>query len=503
MKKISMLILALLMAMSCFVACSDAKPTPEKPSGTTTAENEDDDSGTNYLAMLPQENLDRDFVLLCSDTKKDQYVSDEDIESGDVVSNAVFTRNARVEAYKGVRIIFNTQDDRWASGEIPYMTYIRANKMSGDHAYNAITLEQTYASRVAQEGNLYDLNSIQSFEYDQPWWHASFSENNTVYGKLYMLAGDISHKVLGTAWTVLYNKTVARTVGLDNFYDLVTNQQWTFENMMVAAKAVATENGDDSVYGLGLNRHALRMSALSFAISVCGRTDDGGYELTMMSNRTEQVYGSLYTAIHESNNAVFGDAQSDGQAQRVLIPMFTSNKMLFLMFSLEFLPDFKEVMSTTTDFGILPYPKYDENQKNYRTAIGNTGVYCGIPDDETDPDFSANMLNALGAAGKTYVYSAYYETTLKKGTAPDPESLEMLNIIRDSMYFDFAIVHAAALDNVYSKWGDSLLPAEGPAREAFSGIYVSIERNSGNALTNILKQYKGLAAEAETTGSKS
>ena len=441
--------------------------------------------------------------MLCSNTKKDQYVTENDKASGDTVSSAVFTRNSVVEQYKGVVLTFNAQDDCWASGEIPFITKIRADKMANDHSYNAIALEQTYASRVAQEGLLYDLNSIESFDYNQSWWYESFYENNTVYDKLYMLAGDISHKVLGTAWTVLYNKAVAGSVGLDNFYELVANKEWTFENMMTAAKAVATDNGDASTYGLGLNRHALRMTSLSFAIPVCSRTEDGGYELSMMSDRTERVYASLYDAIWNMDHAVLGDVESDGQAQRMLIPKFVEDKMLFMMFSLEFIPDFKDAMNTSTEFGILPYPKYDKNQTEYRTAIGNTGVYVAIPVQETDPDFSANILNALGAAGKTHVYQAYYETTLKKGTSPDPESLEMLNIIRDSMYFDFAIVHAAALDNIYSKWGDSLLPAEGTAREAFSGIYVSIELNSGKALTNILKQYKGLAAEEKTTGSQS
>lgn len=490
MKKYLALVLALLMLLSALVAC---KGNEESPKGTDakTSENTtvDDVDGTNYLEMLPKENLDRDFTILCSNTKGDQYVTEAQVDGGDVVSSAVWKRNLMVEDYKGVRIVLDAQDDRWALGDIPYVTMLRANDMANDCPYNAIALEQTYASSVAAEGLLYNLNAIESFEYDQPWWYSSFSENNTVYGNLYMLAGDISHMVLGTAWTVIYNKQISERIGITNFYELVSEKAWTFENMMVAAKAAATDEGEASTYGLGLNRHALRSSPLSFAIPVCSRTEEGGYELTMYSDRTERIYSDIYNAIYSSDNAIFGDFESDGQAQRTLIPKFAENKLLFMMFSLEFLGDFKDSLDKTTDYGILPYPMYDEAQGEYRTSVGNLGVYVGIPKKEADPAFSGNILNALGAAGKTYVYPAYYETTLKLRTAKDKESFEMLNIIRDSMYFTFASVHASALDNITSRWGDTLLPKEGVASESFRTTYTSVEKNSGAALKKALEQY--------------
>ena len=492
MKRILALMLVLLMLLSCLVACKGDDEGSDGMDNGETSTVIDDSEGTNYLKMLPEEDLGREFTLLCSDTKKDQYVTDDDIASGDVVSNAVFKRNSMVEEYKGVKIVFNAQNDRWAKDEIFYMTYIRNNVAAGDSPYDAVTVEQTYASAVVREGHFYDLLSIESLDLDAPWWHSSFVENNTVYGKLYMMAGDISHKVIGTAWTVFVNRRVAQNVGVDNFYDLVKNDEWTFENMMVCAKAVTTDNGEDSVYGLGLNRHALRFSCLSFAIPVCSRTDDGGYELTMYSDRTEKIYSSLYNAIYSDDTAVFADNTTDGQMTNI-IPKFADDELLFMMMSLDFLQDLKQQEGEIL-YGILPYPKYDKNQSEYRTAIGNIGVYAALPVDVDDAEFSGKMLDALGAAGKTYVYPAYYENVMQSRTAQDTETVEMLNIIRDSMYFDFAVVHTSAMDSIYSKWGDPILPAPGGvAPQSFSYSWNSIKVNSGKKLEAVLASYKSLA----------
>ena len=144
MKKYLALVLALLMLLSALVAC---KGNEESPKGTDakTSENTtvDDVDGTNYLEMLPKENLDRDFTILCSNTKGDQYVTEAQVDGGDVVSSAVWKRNLMVEAYKGVRIVLDAQDDRSALGDIPYVTMLRANDMANDCTYHAPALEPT------------------------------------------------------------------------------------------------------------------------------------------------------------------------------------------------------------------------------------------------------------------------------------------------------------------------------------------------------------------------
>jgi hypothetical protein len=165
-----------------------------------------------------------------------------------------------------------------------------------------------------------------------------------------------------------------------------------------------------------------------------------------------------------------------------------------MFFSMEFLPDLREQSSEDTEYGILPYPKYDENQEEYRTADGNCTVYAAVPKNASDPEFSGEMLDALGAAGKSIVYPAYYITTLKGKTAQDPESVAMLDKIRDTMYFTFADVHSGVLDAISSKFGDPLLPSPGgvPATSFAGTRWESIKLNSGRELEKTLATYKAL-----------
>ena len=61
------------------------------------------------------------------------------------------------------------------------------------------------------------------------------------------------------------------------------------------------------------------------------------------------------------------------------------------------------------DFGILPYPKYDEAQESYQTYIcdGNTTGFS-IP-ITADAEKSGMILNALNALGMSDVRPEYYD----------------------------------------------------------------------------------------------
>ena len=63
------------------------------------------------------------------------------------------------------------------------------------------------------------------------------------------------------------------------------------------------------------------------------------------------------------------------------------------------------------DFGILPYPKYDEAQESYQTYIrdGNT-TGLSIP-MTADAEKSGMILNALNALGMSDVRPEYYDRT--------------------------------------------------------------------------------------------
>ena len=53
-----------------------------------------------------------------------------------------------------------------------------------------------------------------------------------------------------------------------------------------------------------------------------------------------------------------------------------------------------------TDFGIIPYPKYDETQDKYYSRIEGCELF-GVPLTNTDPEMTAVILEAMACESRT------------------------------------------------------------------------------------------------------
>lgn len=100
------------------------------------------------------------------------------------------------------------------------------------------------------------------------------------------------------------------------------------------------------------------------------------------------------------------------------------------------------------DFGILPYPKYDENQKQYHsTSLDEFSLFV-LPIDVKDKEMSAIITEALCAESYKKVVPIFYDTALKTKAARDDASSEMIDLIRDNLTFDFGYLHSNSVNGV-------------------------------------------------------
>jgi len=89
-----------------------------------------------------------------------------------------------------------------------------------------------------------------------------------------------------------------------------------------------------------------------------------------------------------------------------------------------------------TDFGMLPYPKYDENQDSYNTNLMTQRIQgISVPTTNTDPERTGIILEAL-AYHSDIVRTAYYDITLTGKYARDEESIAILDTIFESRCYD-------------------------------------------------------------------
>jgi hypothetical protein len=246
---------------------------------------------------------------------------------------------------------------------------------------------------------------------------------------------------------------------------MVRDKEWTVEALTEITAGLYQDNGDDllgpeDTYGQLLNRHAMRVFLTTCQLPICEKTTDGGYKLVLMDedhiDKTTAVYDALYDLIYE-NDGTYDSKLTDGDYTE-MNEIFTAGRSLFMTGELRITPALR---AADMEFGILPFPKYDDEQEEYYAHSYDGLSSFGIPLSAKDPAMCAKILDAMAAENKTSVIPAYNEIVLDARVAQDGDSREMLNIIRDNLYFEFGYVYSVPMgmsgaQGPFALYGDAL-----------------------------------------------
>ena len=122
----------------------------------------------------------------------------------------------------------------------------------------------------------------------------------------------------------------------------------------------------------------------------------------------------------------------------VIDPAFSEGRVMFNVAGLVRVTVFRAM---ETDFGILPMPKFDKEQKEYFSIV-STGAANTISIPVTaDAERSGAVIEALSAESYYTLTPAYYDKVLKTKAARDEASSDMLDIIFANRIFDVATMY--------------------------------------------------------------
>jgi len=128
-------------------------------------------------------------------------------------------------------------------------------------------------------------------------------------------------------------------------------------------------------------------------------------KLTVLINK---MYDLMY------NNEGTFLAREDGSTLR---DMFIQDKAL--LHPTQFLIIENYISKMDSDYGILPYPKYDEAQEKYLTRVQDgVSLWC-IPIDVKSVKVSSATMEAMGAENYRSVSDIYYNVAMKNRYSRD------------------------------------------------------------------------------------
>ncbi len=483
MKKIVAILLAGLVAAA-FAGCKkDEQPNVEKNSTNVETPLTDDNTQENesveidYLADLSTERYDgyNYRMLVRAGHANTQWFEDP---QEDIVDNAIYNRNKLVEEKYGITITVSE-----ASGD--YQTDALNSILAGDDAYDIIFSHSRAAFVYAIQGAGYNIHDIPTIHLEKPWWSKDLVESCTIGDNLYVLDGDISITGLSLAMCVFFNKNIFDELGFDYPYETVLDGEWTFDEFSYYAKKGGKDlNGDGVIKGED-DRFGFTTSEWSAPINILyasgekvyDKNDDGKLELTLYSNRTVQVFDAFFRLME--NEACFLQV-NEGTNAYTGTDIFGTGRSMMTSLTLGAAQTYRNMED---DFGIIPYPKFDETD-DYSTAVNGAAPLITIPITVSDVARTGAITEALCAIGSRDVIPAFYEKSLKTKYSRDEDSEVMMDIIKDSIIYDIGYVAGGPFQST----GHDLVVGE---NNDFASFYAMNELVATQKLDDFNRDYGG------------
>ncbi|MBQ4573953.1 MAG: hypothetical protein IJA85_02035 [Clostridia bacterium] len=273
-------------------------------------------------------------------------------------------------------------------------------------------------------------------DFTQPWWDQRSVEDLSINNKLFLVASDITILDDDATSGIIFNKAMAQDYNSPDFYELVKTGKWTLDALVDATKEVAGDLNGDSVineedrYGIIGQLDFAHSCFIGAGSKFAGKnTDDLPYD-SFYNERNVAVCEKILDIMYNTDNFY--------NAHRLPVKgneVFANNQGLFKWIRLE---DITKLRRYDVEFGILPTPKYDEQQDTYYSAVSShNGTLLTVPVIHNNPEMVGCILEALAAESKYVLIPAYYDLTLISKGIRDEQSEEMLDIIVSQRSFDF------------------------------------------------------------------
>lgn len=384
--------------------------------------------------------------------------------SGDVVDDAIYESFRSVEERLGCDINVVLRDGHYPAMRQEYMNHITSTILAGDNEYDWVDLMIGNSPTLQNQGIFMNLTENQYIDLDKPYYLGGLIDQGAIDGKLYFVSGNASLGYMKCAFCLYFNQRLVDEYKIENLYDLVDSGKWTLDKLGEIAMQTAQDLNADGKYDLddklGFVVHDANHPKGFWASTesrMFSKDSDGEWQFTYGSERDADVCNKLYKIFYANEGSYFGNVANfitDQQEKYDQITSKFSSGEIFII-TAEMDDSVAQLREMKDDYGILPYPKYDEEQENYLSSARNTHNAFSMPVTTSHPDAAGAVLEALSSSNYETVFPAYFETALKVKYSRDNDSARIYDIIRDTMQLDFGYIYSNALDYVEGIFNDS------------------------------------------------
>ncbi len=465
MKKKFCLMLALLMLASSMAACSESGANTDPAASETTAADAEtpsageetvveEEEGESFDPELGEKDFDgRNFTIATKSVASFNEWGEVSIwvegYTGEVLNDAVYDRNAYIaETYNAV--VAAQECDNGA-----LVPAIQNAVTAGDDTYDVAMPPLDQAGALVKNGCLVDLAAEAThMDLERVWWDERSIADLSIANKVFMVSGDISTLNNDATWCTMLNLQVLQDHGFETPYHYVTNDEWTLDTYKTLCTGTSIDldgDGDldskDSVANLTQNENATAMFITSGYHLIDKDENDMPVFTLEGDERAYDILKDLSAFMNDTNVSLnYHNYGSEGY-HLLTTKMFEENRGLGWITNLQLVIRLREM---ETDFCLVPCPKYDETQEDYRNVVWFVGSYTTIPISAGSIEDSSFILEAMAAKSREILRPAYYEVALSMKYLRDQESIEMLDLVIDNRSYELEHAFSFGASNAVS-----------------------------------------------------
>ena len=434
--KLLSLFFVLAFTLSVFVGCNGANT--NDPSDTDY-EDETDDDEIDYFPEIDKKDYNDELNLyVATENERDFYVLDE--SNGSPMDEAVFSRMERIKRYLGIdMVLYSPTGYNWQT----YAQVVGNSITNKDGTMDAlIPMNYAQVTILVTEGYLTDWYDVEAVDLDADYWNLDAMEELELKGHCFFAIGDC---IILNTYIIGFNKEMydkyKDNPAFENktFYQLVKDYEWTWEKIIEISSIVEHDRtGDgkslDDTFGFSGNGWEYCTSIIQACeIQILKMDESGKWKLSINDEvnypKTQHMV-ELLSEWFKSNSVYLAFKDRNWNSEPYV--EITSGRTLMSFGGTQYI---EQWLDYNLDFGVLPYPMYDTNQKAYH-SLQHSGLLA-LPIYMTDPLMSAECMEMYSFYSEP-VRITFYEKMLGKQVSDAPEDAEMLDIIWDSLCLDIA-----------------------------------------------------------------
>ena len=427
------LLCMLLLTSSCGSTSEPVKESTDPAAQNDTATESEETTETVLTAALPEVNYDGyAFTILTLKDYSRRYHLTADETSGEPLNDATYERNNKIYDRLGVEITTHEDDSTAAALQNAVASGDTTSSMVLPHPNAEVGL-----LKMVSLGLLYNQNELPIVDWSKPWWNDNARQTLSIKDTAYLASGDYSLTCQGMQG-ILFNKERMTKLGITaNLYTLVSEGKWTMDAFLPLVEVAPVDlNGDGKM--TADDRFGILPNNIGYCWQIAmgqpfTAKDEDGYPRAAMKTERMQKIVELCCQMATSDACFVTSYSYATYDSSDFKKIFTDGRTLFAALDIGGL--YATLRDIEFDFGIVPFPKFDEAQDGYKTFCG-AGIE-GVPLNIEDPQRTGVILEALSYYSYEYQRPVFFDIVLENKAVRDTDSYEMITIMHEGKTFDF------------------------------------------------------------------